>query len=140
MNTHGANSTSRYYHWAYNETFEFQSTFASIFYYDSVSGVTPRPDFEAHHTCWRTDFPSNIVLASTTGLADNTIYQTPVNFLPDSSWKLKFEYSILVQQQSIDSNTYTFFQLLHNNNDVTGSIFDTQPTAINGNIHCVNNP
>jgi hypothetical protein len=141
VNTHGDNNTSRYYHWVYNETFEFQSTFASIYVYDSVYRiVVPRTDFEAHHTCWRTEFPSNIVLASTTGLSDNTIYQTPVNFLPDSSRKLKFEYSILVQQQSIDSNAYTFFQLLHNNNDVTGSIFDAQPTAITSNIHCVNHP
>jgi hypothetical protein len=141
VNTHGDNNNSRYYHWTYNETFEFQSTFASLYLYDSTYGVPViRQDFEAHHTCWRTDFPSNIVLASTTGLADNTIYQTTVNFLPDSSWKLKFEYSIFVQQQSIDSNTFAFFQLLHNNNDVTGSIFDAQPTAITGNIHCVNHP
>ena len=140
VNTHGDNSTSRYYHWTFNETFEFQSTFASLYVYDNVYGPVIRTDFEAHHTCWQTDLPSNIVLASTTGLLDNTIYQTTVNFLPDSSWKLKFEYSILVQQQSIDSNTYTFFQLLHNNNDVTGSIFDAQPTAITSNIHCVNHP
>jgi Domain of unknown function (DUF4249) len=141
VNTHGDNNTSRYYHWTYNETFEIQSTFASIYVYDSAYGVVvPRTDFEEHHTCWSTDFPSNIVLASTTGLSDNTIYQTTVNFLPDSSWKLKFEYSILVQQQSIDSNAYMFFQLLHNNNDITGSVFDAQPTAIASNIHCVNHP
>ncbi len=141
VNTHGDNNTSRYYHWTFNETFEIQSTFASIYYYDSVSHLPkPRLDFEAHHTCWRTEYASNIVLASTTGLSNNTIYQQPVNFLPDSSWKLKFEYSIVVQQLSIDSNAYTFFQLLHNNNDVTGSIFDAQPTTITGNIHCVNHP
>ncbi len=143
VNTHGDNNTSRYYHWTYNETFEFQSTFASLYVYDSVYHITvPRTetDFAKHYTCWRTEYPSNIVLGSTTGLLDNTIYQQIVNFLPDSSWKLKFEYSILVQQQSIDSNAYKFFQLLHNNNDVTGSIFDAQPTAIAGNIHCVNHP
>ncbi len=140
-NTHGDINTSRFYHWAYNETFEIQSTFASIYYYDSVSHLPkPRLDFEAHHICWRTEYPSNIVLASTTGLSNNTIYQQPIYFLPDSSRKLKFEYSILVQQQSIDSNTYTFFQLLHSTNDVTGSIFDAQPTSITGNVHCVNHP
>ncbi len=140
-NTHGNSSTSRYYHWTYNETFEFQSTIASLYVLDSVYFVpVPRLDFEAHHTCWQTNYPSNIVLASTTGLSNNTIYQQPVYFLPDSSWKLKIEYSIIVQQQSIDSNTYAFFQLLHNNNDITGSIFDAQPTAISGNIHCVNHP
>ncbi len=141
VSSHGNNNTSRYYHWTYNETFEFQSTFASLYYYDNVIQLPViRTDFEAHHTCWQTDYPSNIVLASTTGLSDNSIYQTVVNFLPDSSWKLRIEYSILVQQQSIDSSAYTFFQLLHNNNDVTGSIFDAQPTSIVGNIHCVNNP
>jgi hypothetical protein len=141
VNTHGDNNTSRYYHWTYNETFEFQSTIASLYILDSVyHEPIHRLDFEAHHTCWQNDFPSNTVLASTTGLSDNNIYQQQVNFLPDSSWKLKFEYSIIVQQQSIDSNAYIFFQLLHNNNDVTGSIFDAQPTAITSNIHSVNHP
>ena len=141
VNTHGDNNTSRYYHWTYNETFEIQSTFASIYYYDSVSGYPQfRTDFEAHHTCWRTEYPTNILLESTTGLSNNTIYQLPINFLSDSSWKLKFEYSIFVQQQSIDSNTYSFFLLLHNNNDVSGSIFDAQPTTVASNIHCVNHP
>ncbi len=141
VNTHGDNNTSRFYHWTYNETFEFQSTFASLYYYDSANGeILPRPDFEAHHTCWRTGYPSNILLTSTAGLANNIVYQQPINFLPDSSWKLKIEYSIIVQQQSIDSNAYGFFQLLHNNNDITGSIFDAQPTAIVSNIHCVNHP
>jgi Domain of unknown function (DUF4249) len=141
VNTHGDNNTSRYYHWTYNETFEIQSTFASIYYYDTVSGYPkPRTDFEAHHTCWRTEYPTNILLGSTTGLTNNTIYQLPINFLSDSSWKLKIEYSILVRQQSIDSNTYSFFQLLHNNNDVSGSIFDAQPTAVASNIHSVNHP
>ena len=65
--------------------------------------------FEAHHTCWRTGYPSNILLTSTAGLANNIVYQQPINFLPDSSWKLKIEYSIIVQQQSIDSNAYGFF-------------------------------
>ncbi len=139
VNTHGDNNASRYYHWTYNETFEIQSTFASIYYYDTVSGFPkPRPDFEAHHTCWRTEYPSNILLGSTAELSNNIIYQLPINFLSDSSWKLKIEYSMLVQQQSVDSAAFSFFQLLHNNNDVSGSIFDAQPTAIVGNIHSLN--
>ncbi len=141
INTHGNNNTSQYYHWTYNETFEFQSTYASIYYYDSVTGFPePRPDFEAHHTCWQTNYPSNILVGSTTSLTGNIVHQHPIIFLPDSSWKLKFEYSVIVQQQSIDSNTNTFFQLLHSNNDITGSIFDAQPTAIASNIHCINHP
>lgn len=143
VNTHGDNNTSRYYHWVYNETFEIQSTFASLYVYDSfyhVAVLRTEKDFAKHYTCWSTEYPSNIVLGSTSGLSDNTIYQQMVNFLPDSSRKLKFEYSILVEQQSIDSGTYSFFQLLHKGNDVTGSIFDAQPTAITGNMHSVTNP
>lgn len=143
VNTHGNNNTSRFYHWTYNETFEFQSTYASLYYYDSVDQIPvirAETDFALHYTCWNTVYPSNIVLGSTSGLSDNTIYQVPIYFLPDSSRKLKIEYSIMVQQQTIDSSTYAFFQLLHNGNDITGSIFDPQPTSITGNIHCVNNP
>jgi hypothetical protein len=143
VNTHGDLTASRYYHWAYNETFEIQSTFASLYVYDSVYHIAvlrKEEDFAKHYTCWRTEYPSNIVLGSSSGLANNVIYQQIVNFLPDSTYKLKFEYSIIVQQQSIDSSTYSFFQLLHKNSDVTGSIFDAQPTMLTGNLHCVSNP
>jgi hypothetical protein len=137
VNTHNNNNNgSRYYRWVYYETFEFHPAFES-FINDSLG---PRLDYMKLYTCWRTDTSSNILIALTTNLSENMVYQAPIAFLPDSSWKLGVEYSILVLQQSIDSNTYSFFQILQNSTQQLGGLFDVQPSSINGNIHCLSNP
>lgn len=136
VNTHNAENGSRYYRWQYFETFEFHPAFES-FLNDSLY---PRTDYLKHYTCWRTDTSTSVLIGSSSSLAENIIIQNPIAFLPDSSWKLGVEYSTLVQQQSIDSSTYTFFQVLQNNTEQLGGFFDVQPSSINGNIHCLSNP
>jgi Domain of unknown function (DUF4249) len=136
VNTHNNNNSSRYYRWVYYETFEFHPAFES-FLNDSLG---PRVDYMSIYTCWHTDTSTNILLGSSTNLSENIIYQNPVTFLPDSSWKLGVEYSTFVQQQSIDSNTYSFFQILQNSTEQLGTLFDAQPSSFNGNIQCLSNP
>jgi hypothetical protein len=49
-------------------------------------------------------------------------------------------YSILVEQFAISSASYSFWQLLLQNTEQLGSLFDPQPTQLPGNIHSVSNP
>lgn len=111
-NTHSDNSTSRYYHWAYNEAFEIQFTIASLYILDSVYLVpVHRLDFEAHHTCWRTECPLNIVLASTTGLSDNIIKKHFGEIVINFYYKnvIKSCYKIIINFCYKIVSTYSFF-------------------------------
>jgi hypothetical protein len=136
VNAHNNNNASRYYRWVYYETWEFHPAFES-FIDDSLQ---IRKDPEALYTCWRSDTSTNVIVGSTVNLSQNIISQVPLEFLPDSSWKLSVEYSLFVQQQAIDENTYNFFEILQKNTEQLGSIFAPQPASVNGNIHCLNHP
>jgi hypothetical protein len=143
VNSHNNNNASRYYRWVYYETWEFHPAFEAFnpqaYFLENPGG--PPLDYTALYSCWRSDTSSNIVLGSTVNLSENRISEIPIQFIPDSSWKISVGYSVFVQQQVIDQNTYSFFQILQKNAEQLGSIFAPQPaTGVNGNIHCLNNP
>src|SRR6202035_1342987 len=64
----------------------------------------------------------------------------PVEFIEAGSEKLSVEYSILVDQYALTQGAYQFLQEMKMNAEETGSIFDPQPSELNGNIHCLTNP
>lgn len=59
--------------------------------------------------------------------------------MPDAE-KIGVKYSIQVKQYALTEDAYNYWTLLKKNTEQLGSIFDSQPSASIGNIHCVNNP
>jgi hypothetical protein len=47
---------------------------------------------------------------------------------------------MLLKQYGLSSDAYTFWSQMKKNTEELGSIFDAQPSQINGNIHCTTNP
>ncbi|MES1224199.1 MAG: DUF4249 family protein, partial [Bacteroidota bacterium] len=45
---------------------------------------------------------------------------------------------VLVKQEAIDKETFSYMQTLKKITEQSGSVFDPQPSTINGNIHCIN--
>ncbi|WP_426671664.1 DUF4249 domain-containing protein [Mucilaginibacter sp. McL0603] len=139
LNTHDPTANSRYYRWDYNETYIFHAFYDS--YYKIVDG---KPKFrganESVYQCWRSDTSSTIVLNSSAKLAQDVIYQTPITFLPSTSEKLEDRYSILVKQFALTPVEFDYYQNLKKNTQELGSIFDAQPSQLQGNIQCVSNP
>jgi hypothetical protein len=142
VNAHNDVNASRYYRWICYETWEFHPAFESLWgneYYLNQLGV-PSSDYLAVYTCWHSDTSNNLLLGTTAELSQNIISQIPLVFLPDSSWKISLEYSVLVEQQVIDANTYSYFQVLQKNTEQLGTLFDVQPSSQAGNFHCLTNP
>jgi len=138
-NTHDPANTVKYYRWDYQETWIYHSAFNSYFYSNGDT-VLIRPANNQVYTCWGSDTSSNVLLASTFNLTNDVADNNPIAFVASTSYKLEIEYSILVKQYALTSDAYNFWLNLKKNTEQLGSIFDAQPSQINGNIYCQTNP
>jgi len=137
-NTHDATNTVKYYRWDYNEAWKFHSKFNS-YYVSNGATLVLRTQAQEVSTCYTNDVSSNIVLGSAAKLSQDVIYQSPLAFIGSTSEKIEAEYSILVRQYALTADAYNFWVGLKKNTEQLGSIFDSQPSQINGNIHCITN-
>ena len=135
-NTHDPQNNTHYYRWSYDECWEFHSPFESHYNYVPGQGVIQLLD-PMDYDCWKYNSSSNILLATSTQLAQDVIYEAPVNFIPLGSQQITVRYSILVKQFALTSQAFAWWQILQKNTEQIGSIFGVQPSANPGNIHCL---
>ena len=149
INTHDPQDATRYYHWKFEETWEHHSTYYTSIYYvrDPASyipiGVTYRNTSQTADTllykCWNTVSSTNIQLGSSEKLSSDVIHLPLVQIEP-ASVKLSVLYSINVRQYALSHEAYLFFQKIKKNTESLGTIFDAQPSDLQGNIHCITDP
>jgi len=136
VNAHDATSATRYYRWEYTEDWQFHSKYLSTY----NNGGNPRAVEDQIYYCFSNDSSTNVVLASTTKLASDIVYQAPVTVVPANSEKIEKKYSILVKQYALTPDAYAFWLNLQKNTEKLGSIFDVQPSDTQSNFRCVSNP
>jgi len=140
VNAHDASNTTQYYRWEYVETWEHNPKYFSELIYDaSVAGVRARRPDEQIYRCWNTNTPGDILLASTVGLSADVVHEKPLTTIPYGSEKIDRVFSIGVTQYALTKGAYEFWNNLKKNTEQLGSIFDPQPFADYGNIHCISN-
>lgn len=139
-NTHDANNNTKYYRWDYQETWIIHSQFNSFFKSNGDTVLARDYINDQIYTCWASSNSSTIILNSSAKLARDVIVNNPIIFIPSSSEKLSSKYSILVKQYALTGDAYSFWLNLKKNTEQLGSIFDAQPSQINGNIHSTTNP
>jgi hypothetical protein len=138
-NTHDATNTVKYYRWDYTENWEFHPKYVSYFI-SNGSAIVYRTQAQDVSTCYTGDISSDIVLGSSAKLSQNVLYQSPIIFIASTSEKIETEYSILLHQYALTADAYNFWLNLRTNTEALGSIFDAQPSQVQGNIHCITNP
>jgi len=138
VNTHDPNNNTHYYRWDYAETWQFHSEYPSA-WITNGKAIVQRTDAQLVYSCFANDASSDIVLGSSAKLAQDVIYQNPLTSVAATSEKLETKYSILVHEYALTSDAYNFWTNLKKNTEQLGSIFDAQPSTINGNIHNINN-
>jgi hypothetical protein len=135
-NTHDAANATRYYRWAYDETWRFHAKYQSNFIVDHQYGyINPRSASEANYYCFAGDKSSTIVLGSSAKLSQDVIFQQPITTIASTSEKIEMRYSILLKQYALTKEAYQFWENLKKNTEQLGSIFDAQPSQLIGNIH-----
>lgn len=141
VNAHDATNNTRYYRWDFNEAWKFHSNFQSDFIVDPVAqAVRLRTKDQLSYYCFASDSSSNILISSTAKLAQDVVFQAPITTIDSRSEKIEIRYSILLKQYALTKEAYAFWENLKKNTEQLGSIFDSQPSQLVGNIHCISNP
>jgi hypothetical protein len=141
VNTHDPANATRYYEWSYDEIWEYHSAEQSVEEYDTATGqVIVRPASSQVYRCWHADNSTNIFLGSSIKLAQDVIYEQPLELLPRNTVQLSVLYTTLVKQWALTDSAYNYAGIMQKNTESLGSIFDVQPSELNGNIHCLTNP
>lgn len=139
VSTHGTTTTSAYYLWEYDETWEYRSSKVSGF---KMVNDTPRrreiDDFI--YTCWQTNPSTQIIVKSTDQLSTNVVTDFELARIPIQSGKLNIQYSMLLKQVSINKEAYDFWSELQKTTENVGGLFDPQPGQVLGNISCISDP
>ncbi|HEV8084452.1 MAG TPA: DUF4249 domain-containing protein [Chitinophagaceae bacterium] len=148
INTHDPQNNTRYYKWDYEQTWEFHSTYLSSLIYIFDRNIDPigvdyrNADHSVDTTiykCWNTVNSTNINLGSSEKLSKDLIY-LPLVYIEPASIKLSVLYSLNLRQYALSHEAYLFFQKIKKNTESLGSIFDAQPSELQGNIHCITDP
>ena len=141
VNTHDPDNNTHYYRWDYRETWEYYTRVTSeVKYTGEPYFLKKREPGEMINHCWKTNLSKELLLSSTTQLAQDVVSQKNVRFLSANSFELVYKYSILVNQYALSPEAFDYYQALKKNTEQTGSIFDPQPFTLPGNIHCSTNP
>ena len=137
-NTHDPKNSTRYYRWDFSENWQFSAKYPS--HYIADGSIRQRRFDELITVCYSNDLSSDIVLGSSAKLRQDLIYQSPVVFIRFTSEKIEDEYAILLHEYALTADAYGFWENLRKNTEQLGSIFDAQPSQLQGNIHCLTNP
>lgn len=150
INTHDPTGQTKYYRWKYEETWQIRSAYFSTIKYEfdplsnlPVNVVYRYPGTNAPDStiwdCWQFNNPSTILLGSTERLSSDLIY-LPLTHIEPASIELSVLYSVELKQYALSQEAYHFYERLKKNTEGLGSIFDAQPSDLQGNIKCVTNP
>jgi hypothetical protein len=135
VNTHDASNKTQYYRWQYVSTFEHRSVDSSTLIYDN--GLRVRLSSEQIYRCYNVDTSGEIFLASTAGLSSDIVNEKKLVYIQYEGIEVRWVYSINVTQYALTREAYEYWDNLKKNTEQLGSIFDPQPFAAYGNIHCV---
>jgi Domain of unknown function (DUF4249) len=140
-NTHDPADTTRYYYWNYTETWEYTAAEPSNWVYDKANNtVISRSPAEDVFYCWETVNSSNIIVGTSSKLAQDVISDQLLRNIPQGAQQLGVLYFIVVRQYALTAAGYDFLTLMQQNTEELGSIFDPQPSQLTGNIKCLTNP
>lgn len=134
VNTHDAESNSEYYSWSYEETWEYNASFYSTYKMVNGEAFQRFPDDQIY-TCWTTTSSTEILVGSTTRLAEAVVRDFPITFVAGPDVKLSRRYSILVRQKTLSKDAYDFWSQLKKTTENLGGLFDGLPTQVLGNMH-----
>lgn len=138
VHTHDPSNNTRYYRWQSTETWERHSAFEGRYIFTGTDIIEKALD-DQNHFCWRTAQVPDIVIANTTNLSSDLVSRKQVAQFDQTSEKGYVRYSILVKQIALTRESFDFWNTIKRNTELSGSVFDRQPSQYTTNLICTNN-
>ena len=135
LDTEDPTGTTRYFRWEYEQTWEIQTPFESNFIWIGGNNVVFRSVPVSN--CYASDSSNRVIINSTRGLAADKVVGQLIQTLPAEGPYLSVKYSILVRQRSLSETGYFYWQALEKTNQSQGTLYDTQPGTVQGNLSSV---
>ena len=127
-----------YYRWDLEATWQYQVPYEATHKWD---GVNQNPDSNRDiRTCWKTKNIPGIFIASTEGLAENRVSESPLHFESQYGDELTIRYSLKARQYVIGANAFDFWTKVDKLVNQSGGLYETLPYRVEGNIHCTTDP
>ena len=139
VHTHDPANNTRYYRWAYEETWKYHTFFISYFDYQNDTAVIRGVD-RLIYNCWLSAKSSDVQVGTTSRLSQDIVSDVVFHNVAKQSEKIYIEYSILAKQYALTRDQYEFWTNLKKTTEQLGTIFDAQPSQLKSNIHCLDNP
>jgi hypothetical protein len=123
LDTYDPNKNCRFFRWDYSETWILRL----------IADVP-------NQTCWISNNSKNIYIESTETLKEDRLRRHPVTYISNETDRLKREYSILVNQYSLNEDEYNYWKKLQKLTEESGGLYDIIPASVPSNIMCIEDP
>lgn len=133
IDTELGQSDSTWILWSLDETYQYESDYLATFYYDGILHEFPNTD--SLKTCWKSEKVFPFFVESTIGLSEPRFTQYPFHFVSTETRKLSIRYSLMVNQYTINKETYTYWNGVKTQNAGAGELYYTQPYQLKGNVY-----
>lgn len=133
ISTLASGNESTHYLWRLQQTYEYNSDFFIHFLFDY--GNQPFNPIDSLYTCWISQKINDIFVFSSEGLEVNELQQYPFLYVSTETRALSVRYSLLVDQFTIGSTAWSFWNAVAQQNTGEASLYTTQLYQIRGNLH-----
>ncbi len=137
---HSEGGGEAYFRFDYEETWEFHPPFEPEYYFDiATERIRPMPEDWVNevYNCWMSAKPREQTLFSSRGLVAPKAEKCLVARFGRGNNRCQEMYSILLKSISLTREAYEYHETLYRNSNQEGSLFQTTPSEIRGNITCV---
>ncbi|MFN7043804.1 MAG: DUF4249 domain-containing protein [Flavobacterium sp.] len=141
-NSFDPTNTSNFYRYTFEETYKV------IVPYWSANNIRILDDYTIEfylrdgetRTCYSNNNSKNIILENTLNYEEDRISNFPVQFIPQSDYKIANRYSIIVHQYIHNAASFEFYKILKSLSDEGSNLSQIQPGLIPSNITSIQQP
>lgn len=130
----------QYYRWTYRENWRYHADYIREYNYDYETGNLIKGRDYSTYYCRSTVGSNEIGLCATTDLVSDRIEERKFLTVQRTSKKLQMEYHLTVTARCISADAYRYLDNLKLTSNYTGDLFSPNPSQMNGNIHCEEDP
>jgi hypothetical protein len=138
LDTKPAATNNNYFLWDLWATYQYKADFKIKYIFEGT--LEPFPKSDSLLTCWKTIKVQEIFTSETGSLAEPIIIKFPLHFVTTETREVSIRYSLLVNQYTLDSSDYEFWNSVRKQNEDQGGLYVNQPYQIRGNVFNPNNP